>query len=121
MKRMTRDRRLTADEAAKYRTVRAQVADELPELIDRHRQRFACLENVDDVLKQLRAAREKQGLSLGDLCDRTGMDSSALSKLESDESDGRPDPTIATLVRYAEAVGLRLELSLIEAPGSATR
>jgi transcriptional regulator with XRE-family HTH domain len=37
------------------------------------------------------------------------MDRSALSKLESGE---RPNPTVETLVRYADAVGMRLEVSL---------
>jgi hypothetical protein len=45
MKRITRDRRLTLEEAAKYKAVREQVAEELPELIARHHQRMASLEN----------------------------------------------------------------------------
>lgn len=39
MRRITRDRRLTPDEAAKYKTIREQVARELPELVTRHQQR----------------------------------------------------------------------------------
>ena len=39
------------------------------------------------------------------------MDRSALSKLETGQ---RPNPTIETLVRYAEAVGKRLVVSLAE-------
>jgi hypothetical protein len=35
MKRITRDRRLTPEEAAKYKTIREQVAGEMPDLIDR--------------------------------------------------------------------------------------
>jgi transcriptional regulator with XRE-family HTH domain len=41
----------------------------------------------------------------------TGMDPSALSKLETGQ---RPNPTLETVVRYAEAVGKRLVLSLAE-------
>jgi hypothetical protein len=33
MKRITRERRLTPEEAAKYQSIREQVADELPELV----------------------------------------------------------------------------------------
>jgi transcriptional regulator with XRE-family HTH domain len=40
------------------------------------------------------------------------MDRSALSKLESGE---RLNPTVDTLVRYADAVGMRLEVSLVAA------
>ena len=113
MKRIIRDRRLTAEEAAKYRTIREQVAGELPELLARHHERLAAMDKLDDVLKQLKAAREKKGLSLAELSRRTGMESSALSELESGEHS---DPTVATLVRYADAVGMRLEMSLSDAP-----
>jgi len=40
------------------------------------------------------------------------MDRSALSKLESGQ---RPNPTLETLIRYAEAVGKRLVVSLADA------
>jgi predicted transcriptional regulator len=112
MKRITRERRLTPEEAAKYKTIREQVAAELPELVARHHERTASLDQVDKLLKQLRAAREEHGLSLADITDRTGMDRSALSKLETGQ---RPNPTVETLVRYAEAVGKRLVVSLTDA------
>jgi DNA-binding XRE family transcriptional regulator len=112
MKRITRDRRLTPEEAAKYKAVREQVAEELPDLIARHHQRLAALDQVDELLKQLKAAREGKGLSLADLTELTGMDRSALSKLETGQ---RPNPTVETLVRYAEAVGKRLVVSLTDA------
>ena len=112
MKRLTRDRRLTPEEAARYQVVREQVAEELPDLIARHHQRTAALDQVEELLKQLKAAREAQGLSLADLTERTGMDRSALSKLETGQ---RPNPTVETLVRYAEAVGKRLVVSLSDA------
>jgi DNA-binding XRE family transcriptional regulator len=112
MRRITRDRRLTPDEAAKYRTVREQVAADLPDLVARHHERMATLDQLDELLKQLKAAREDRGLSLADLTRLTGMDRSALSKLETGQ---RPNPTIETLVRYAEAVGKRLVVSLTDA------
>src|SRR4051794_19146389 len=112
MKRITRARRLTSEEAAKYKVIREQVAEELPELIARHHERMAVLDQVDELLKQLKAAREDKGLSLADLTERTGMDRSALSKLENGQ---RPNPTVETLVRYAEAVGKRLVVSLADA------
>ncbi len=111
MKRITRDRRLTPEEAAKYGAVREQVAGELPELIARHHERAATQEQFRDVLAQLRAAREAKGLSLADLTELTGMDRSALSKLETGQ---RPNPTVETLARYAEAVGKRLVVTLAD-------
>ena len=72
---------------------------------------MATREQLVQLLKQLKAAREAQGLSLADLTDRTGMDRSALSKLETGQ---RPNPTIETLARYAEAVGKRLLVTLAD-------
>lgn len=111
MKRITRDRRLTPEEAAKYKTVREQVDRELPELIARHNERMVALDQLQELLVQLKAAREAKGLSLADLTELTGMDSSALSKLETGQ---RANPTVETLVRYADAVGKRLVVSLTD-------
>src|SRR5712691_10035041 len=112
MKRITRNRRLTPEEAAKYKAIREQVAEELPDLISRHHERMAVHDQLQGLLTQLKAAREAKGLSLADLTDLTGMDRSALSKLETGQ---RPNPTLETLVRYAEAVGKRLVVSLADA------
>lgn len=112
MKRITRNRKLPPEDAAKYKAIRDRVAEELPDLILRHHQRVASLDQLQELLKQLKAAREERGLSLADLTDLTGMDRSALSKLETGQ---RANPTVETLVRYAEAVGKRLVVSLADA------
>ena len=109
LRRITRTRRLSPEEAARYREVREQVVEELPELISRHHERLLALDQVKDLVQQLRAAREEKGLSLSDLTRMTGMDRSALSKLETGQ---RLNPTVETLVRYADAVGKRLVVSL---------
>jgi DNA-binding Xre family transcriptional regulator len=111
MKRIIRDRRLTPEEAAKYAAIRQQVAQELPDLVARHQERLASLDELQELVMQLKAAREAKGLSLSDLMDLTGMDRSALSKLETGQ---RTNPTVETLVRYAEAVGKRLVVSLAD-------
>lgn len=107
MKRITRDRRLTPEEAAKYKAIREKVAAELPELVARHHERA----ELQLVLAQLKAEREAKGLSLADLTELTGMDRSALSKLETGQ---RSNPTVETLMRYAEAVGKRITVSLTD-------
>jgi DNA-binding XRE family transcriptional regulator len=111
MKRIIRDRRLTPEESAKYRAIRQEVAEELPELIARHHERLVAGDQLQELLRQLKAAREEKGLSLADLTELTGMDRSALSKLETGQ---RANPTVETLVRYAEAVGKRLVVSLAD-------
>jgi DNA-binding Xre family transcriptional regulator len=111
IRRITRDRALTPEEAAKYRKVREQVAEELPELVECH-QRMAVLDRTQELLEELKAAREQKGLSLADLTERTGMDDAALTQLETGQ---HPNPTLDTLARYAEAVGKRLVVSLEDA------
>jgi ribosome-binding protein aMBF1 (putative translation factor) len=57
----------------------------------------------------LREARERAGLSLADVTQRSGIDAPALSRLENGQN---PNPTLATLSRYAHALGKRLFWSL---------
>ena len=56
-----------------------------------------------------RVDRERQGLSLADLAKRTGMDRAAIHKLERGLNS---NPTYATLTRYAQALGARIEWKL---------
>jgi len=109
LRRTIRNRSLSSEEAARYRKVREQVAEEMPELMERHHERLVALNELAELVQQLKAAREEKGLSLADLTRLTGMDRSALSKLETGQ---RLNPTIETLVRYADAVGKRLVVSL---------
>lgn len=112
MKRITRNRPLNAAEIEKYDSIRKKIDQELPELLAQFRERLAPLEELPQLLKELKAAREAQGLSLQDITDLTDMDPSALSKLESGQ---RTNPTVETLVRYARAVGKRLVVGLRDA------
>jgi len=112
LRRLTRNRHLAPEEATKYREIRERISEELPELIARHSERLVALDQLADLVQQLKAAREEKGLSLADLTQLTGMDRSALSKLETGQ---RLNPTIETLVRYADAVGKRLVVSLANA------
>jgi DNA-binding XRE family transcriptional regulator len=112
MKRILRNRRLTHEEAAKYKGIRQKISKEMPDLIARHNERMTALDQLHELLSQLKAAREEKGLSLSDLTELTGMDRSALSKLETGQ---RANPTVETLVRYAEAVGKRLVVKLSDA------
>ena len=112
MKRITRKRPLSREDASKYEGIREKIRGELPDILDRHRERTTALDQLHKLLTELKAAREAKGLSLADLTELTGMDRSALSKLETGQ---RGNPTVDTLVRYAEAVGKRLIVSLADA------
>jgi hypothetical protein len=62
-----------------------------------------------ELIAALRAERQRQGLSLADLAERTGMDRAAIHKLEIGLNR---NPTFATLHRYAGALGARIEWDL---------
>jgi ribosome-binding protein aMBF1 (putative translation factor) len=63
----------------------------------------------------LRRERERLGLSLADVADRTGIDKGALSRLE----NGRQlNPTVNTLARYAHSLGKSLAWGVVDHPSS---
>lgn len=62
-------------------------------------------------VRQLRAAREELGLSLAEMEKRTGIHKSALSRLENSKA---PNPTLATLARYAAAIGKSIDISVAD-------
>ena len=112
-KQVTRDRKLTPEEAAKYRRIRDQVEQEKPEIIAQALQarRDTRRKQLAAVMEKLKTAREDKGLSLADVQERTGIDGSALSKLENVTNE---NPTIDTLLRYAEVVGKRLDIQVLD-------
>ncbi len=63
-----------------------------------------------DVFHQLQAERQRQGLSLAVLAQRSGIDKARLSRLE---NALHPNVTIETLERYADALAMKLVVSLV--------
>jgi len=64
---------------------------------------------VRRLVAELKAVRERQGLTLAELAERAGVDKGAISKLET----GRQvNPTVDTLSRIAAGLGMRLGLAL---------
>ncbi len=61
------------------------------------------------MLAELKQHRQHQGLSLADVADRSGMDRSAVSRLE---NGVYVNPTVDTLYRYAEAIGAEIGFSV---------
>jgi ribosome-binding protein aMBF1 (putative translation factor) len=61
------------------------------------------------LLSTLRRMREKQGLSLTDVMERSRIDRAMINKLENSKI---PNPTYATLKAYAKALGVRLHWSI---------
>jgi AraC-like DNA-binding protein len=69
----------------------------------------AAQPTLSEAARLLKAERVRQGLSLSDIQERTGIDPPNLSRLENDTG---ANPTVATLTRYAEALGKKLVVVL---------
>lgn len=72
-------------------------------------------EFLDEILK----ARAATGLTQADVAARIGTTQSAVARLESAEA--KHSPSIATLQRYAFALGYKLEVKLVKGRGLTTR
>lgn len=119
IKPVRRSRKLTPEEAARYKELREAADAEIPQ-VRGERTALAeptgpnSLEDLLDLRKVFRSLREervRQGLSLGELEERTGISRSRLSKLERCED---LNPTIGTITRYARALGKRVAVTLID-------
>ncbi len=103
-------RKLTPAEQA--RIARARQAADGPDRADLIQQAQAAQKQaaLDDVMATLKAARESAGISLRDLEESTGISRGNLSRLE----NGSSNPTIATLRRYAAAIGKSVQITVSE-------
>jgi ribosome-binding protein aMBF1 (putative translation factor) len=67
---------------------------------------FEAYMDFRNLIQSLKTERERQGLTLAEVSADTGMDPAVLSRLET----GRvANPTVDTLIRYATALGQRLQ------------
>ena len=81
----------------------AEVATEYEKLADE----FSLL---DEFLK----ARAAQGLTQAQVAEKIGTTQSAVARMES--GSGRHSPSLATLTKYADALGCKLEVRLVRRP-----
>jgi transcriptional regulator with XRE-family HTH domain len=70
-----------------------------------------------DFLDEILKARAAAGLSQADVAARIGTTQSAVARLES--PSGKHSPSIATLRRYASALGYKLQVRLVKGQGPA--
>ncbi|HVK18316.1 MAG TPA: helix-turn-helix transcriptional regulator [Fimbriiglobus sp.] len=70
------------------------------------RQSFAAILRL---VARFKAVRENQGLTLAEVAGRMGIDPPALSRLETGKV---LNPTLATLHKWAEALGQKLDVGL---------
>lgn len=62
-------------------------------------------------LASARKAREARGLTVSEVADRMGVDPATVSRLESGK---QANPTVNTVLRYVEAIGLRVAWGLAD-------
>jgi ribosome-binding protein aMBF1 (putative translation factor) len=92
-----RARRHTPETDAERERFREEIRQEFPPITPD--------ESLLETLATLRAERERQGLSLADVAERTHMDKATLSKLETGKV---ANPTYLTIRTYARALGKRV-------------
>ena len=68
-----------------------------------------------DILRQMLQARQDAGLTQAQVAERMGTKPPAVTRLEASLSSGKHSPSLATLRKYAEAVGCHLEVRLVRA------
>jgi ribosome-binding protein aMBF1 (putative translation factor) len=66
-------------------------------------------------LATLKRERERQGLSLAEISERSGLDKGMISRLENGKI---LNPTVNTLWKYANAVGMTVSMSAEKAPAT---
>ncbi|HEV3082079.1 MAG TPA: helix-turn-helix transcriptional regulator [Gemmataceae bacterium] len=112
-RRVFRASRKTAEERAREQALRAKLQKEKPALQDLIRtgecdpdavMTMGMYFDVQAALQALKRERERCGLSISDVAARSGLDRAVVSRLENGKQD---NPTLATLMRYAAAVGKR--------------
>lgn len=111
--RQFRANRKSAAERAGERKLRERLQREKPSLEDLVRtgecdpdavMTMGMYFDVQGALQALKRERVQRGLSIGEVATRSGLDRAVISRLENGKQD---NPTVATLMRYAAAIGKR--------------
>ncbi len=105
-KRIQRDRLLTADEAARDEDIRRKVREEFP---PKKRASLKQSVEISAIMRALKEARTSQGMTLAEAAQRAEIEPPNLSALENSPD---ANPTLNTLVRYADALGKTIRVVL---------
>lgn len=74
---------------------------------------YDALEDEFTTLDALLQARRAAGLTQAQVAERMGIKQSSLARIESSLGSKKHSPSLATLRKYAEACGKRLEIRLV--------
>jgi len=67
-----------------------------------------------ELLRQMLKARARAGLSQAQVAQKMGTKAPAVTRLESALTSGTHSPSLATIQRYARAVGCELQVKLVD-------
>jgi transcriptional regulator with XRE-family HTH domain len=75
---------------------------------------FDKLSDEFSLLDEFLKARTSQGLTQAQVAEKIGTTQSAVARMES--GSGKHSPSLATLTKYADALGCKLEVRLVRRP-----
>ena len=102
-------RELTPAEKRRWEKAKSETDAERAEIVEQGKAVLGARRIARQMLGELKAERERRGLSLADMMRLTGMSRESISRLENDPA---PNPTVLTFARYAEALGMELRFSV---------
>lgn len=112
MKKIIRGRRLTAEEAANYDSIRKEIEAEKPQINDRIRRQLAqkrrehaAQSGRQTIGQQISSAREALGKSQAELSAAAEITLGYLTQLEADERE----PTLSLAARLARILNISLD------------
>jgi len=74
---------------------------------------YDALESEFALFTEMIKARRLAGLSQKEIAQRMGTKQTAIARLESSSGKAKHSPSLATLHRYAKAIGCRLDIKFI--------
>jgi len=74
---------------------------------------YKGMETEFELLRQMLKARARAGLSQAQVAQKMGTKAPAVTRLESSLTSGSHSPSLATIQRYARAVGCELKVKLV--------
>ncbi|RJP23660.1 MAG: XRE family transcriptional regulator [Candidatus Omnitrophota bacterium] len=77
---------------------------------------YNALEQEFTLFDELLRARKEAGLTQAEVAERMDTQPSVVARLESGGGSQKHSPSVATLQKYAQAVGCRLEIKMIHIP-----
>ncbi|HEX8340961.1 MAG TPA: helix-turn-helix transcriptional regulator [Tepidisphaeraceae bacterium] len=108
MAKVTSHSKLTPQKLAELQALGKKIdAEEKDAIIAKGRAVFRRQEVIKNLITQIKTARQARNLTLTTVAEITGIGKANLSRLENEAS---PNPTMDTLLRYADVVGVKVEI-----------